>query len=212
MTAPPTDLLDTPHLDALWVAVRRGDEQAATDVVLAALDDGADPETVLLDVVGAVQCRVGSEWAANRLSVAEEHTATAINERVVSAVHRWLPRTEPTLGHIVVACVDGEWHALPARLLAEVLRLRGFRVEYLGAQLPAPHLVAHLHRAGRRGDLGVDRHPPSDRARHHHRLPRDGRSDHRRWCRLRVGRSLRPVARSRSVGARRPTPARPPTG
>jgi methanogenic corrinoid protein MtbC1 len=148
MTAPPTDLLDTPHLDALWAAVRRGDEQAATDVVLTALDDGADPETVLLDVVGAVQRRVGSEWAANRLTVAEEHTATAINERVVSAVHRWLPRTEPTLGHIVVACVDGEWHALPARLLAEVLRLRGFRVEYLGAQLPAPHLVAHLHRAG----------------------------------------------------------------
>jgi hypothetical protein len=49
---------------------------------------------------------------------------------------------------VAVACVSGEWHALPARLLAEVLNLRGFRVDFLGAQLPAPHLIEHLHRTG----------------------------------------------------------------
>ncbi|MFC5952699.1 B12-binding domain-containing protein [Pseudonocardia lutea] len=133
------------YVDALWAAAIAGDEYGATDVVFAALDAGVDPEAVLLDVVGAVQRRVGREWAANRISVAQEHTATAIDERVVGAVgHR--VRTEPHRGRIAVACVDGEWHALPARLLAEVLRLRGFRVDYLGAQVPAPHLVEHLQR------------------------------------------------------------------
>lgn len=44
--------------------------------------------------------------------------------------------------------MDGEWHALPARLLAEVLRLRGWHVDYLGAQVPTPHLIAHVHRTG----------------------------------------------------------------
>ncbi|WP_372346520.1 B12-binding domain-containing protein [Streptomyces sp. KL116D] len=38
-----------------------------------------------------------------------------------------------------MACVDGEWHALPARLVAEVLRLRGWHVDYLGAQVPTDH-------------------------------------------------------------------------
>ncbi|MCE0766895.1 cobalamin-dependent protein [Pseudonocardia kujensis] len=133
------------YADALWTAAIAGDEYAATDAVLDALDAGVDPEAVLLDVVGAVQRKVGLEWAANRISVAQEHTATAIDERVIGAVgHR--VRTEPHLGRIAVACVDGEWHALPARLLSEVLRLRGFRVDYLGAQVPAPHLVEHLHR------------------------------------------------------------------
>ncbi|MDQ2638571.1 MAG: cobalamin B12-binding domain-containing protein, partial [Actinomycetota bacterium] len=28
---------------------------------------------------------------------------------------------------------------------AEVLRLRGWRVDFLGAQVPTPHLIAHLH-------------------------------------------------------------------
>ena len=54
----------------------------------------------------------------------------------------------PRAGKVTVACVDGEWHALPARLLAETLRLRGWQVDFLGAQVPTPHLIAHLHQSG----------------------------------------------------------------
>ncbi|MGW3997679.1 cobalamin B12-binding domain-containing protein [Amycolatopsis sp. NPDC004772] len=136
------------HAERLWTAVTAGDEYTAGDVVVRALGDGTDPESVLLDVIGAVQRRVGREWAANRLTVAQEHAATAINDRVIAAFGYVLKRPEPHLGRITVACVDGEWHAMPARLLSEVLRLRGFQVDYLGAQVPAPHLVAHLHRTG----------------------------------------------------------------
>lgn len=133
--------------DELWEAVSTADEHAATDAVLRALEEGVAPESVLLDVIAPVQGRVGSEWAANRLSVAQEHAATAINERAVAALALHpAARTAPTRGRITVACVDGEWHALPARLLAEVLRMRGWRVDYLGAQVPTPHLVTHLHR------------------------------------------------------------------
>lgn len=134
--------------DRLWTHVVDGDEAGAADTLLGALADGADPEDLLLDVVGAVQARVGAEWAANRLTVAQEHAATAINERVVGALSRELGRTRDgaPAGRLTVACVDGEWHALPARLLAEVLRLRGWHVDFLGAQVPTPHLIAHLHR------------------------------------------------------------------
>jgi methanogenic corrinoid protein MtbC1 len=136
------------HAERLWDAVTTGDEHAAGDTVVRALGDGTDPESVLLDVIAAVQRRVGREWAANRLTVAQEHAATAINDRVIATFGYLVRRPEPHLGRITVACVDGEWHAMPARLLAEVLRLRGFGVDYLGAQVPAQHLVAHLHRTG----------------------------------------------------------------
>ncbi|WP_373869847.1 cobalamin B12-binding domain-containing protein [Planomonospora parontospora] len=49
---------------------------------------------------------------------------------------------------MTVACADGEYHALPTRLLAEVLRLRGWHVDFLGAGVPGPHLITHLHQAG----------------------------------------------------------------
>ncbi|QTA36771.1 cobalamin B12-binding domain-containing protein [Streptomyces sp. CA-256286] len=149
-TSTPSRLPRSAHLDQLaeqlWDAVSAADEYTATELVLRALDDGAGPETVLLDVIAKVQGRVGEEWAANRISVAQEHAATAINERAVAAASLHpAARTTVTRGRITVACVDGEWHGLPARLLAEVLKLRGWQVDYLGAQVPTPHLIAHLH-------------------------------------------------------------------
>ncbi|KUF17986.1 cobalamin B12-binding domain-containing protein [Streptomyces silvensis] len=179
--------------DELWDTVVAGDEPSAAWTAFAALRAGLDKETVLLDVIGAVQRRVGKEWADNRMTVAQEHAATAINERVVAALARSeappgapappAPRSpeppaaapgshdtvssrhdpaaarpypggsrpgpgEPARPRITVSCVDGEWHALPARLLAEVLSLRGWHVDFLGAQVPTAHLVTHLHHTG----------------------------------------------------------------
>ncbi|MFI8490739.1 B12-binding domain-containing protein [Streptomyces rubrogriseus] len=131
----------------LWQAVSQRDEYAAGQVVFAALDAGADAEDVLLEVIARVQGRVGAEWAADRFSVAQEHAATAIHDRIIAAMaHRTTVAAAPGGTSLVtVACVDGEWHALPARILAEVLRLHGHRVDFLGAQVPTPHLIAHLH-------------------------------------------------------------------
>lgn len=135
--------------DRLWGAVLDRDEYAAAATVFATLDAGMAAEDVLLEVIAPVQQKVGLEWAANRITVAQEHAATAINDRVIAALAHH-PASKPTVtaGRVTVACVDGEWHALPARLLAEVLRLRGWQVDFLGAQVPTPHLIAHLHHNG----------------------------------------------------------------
>ncbi|MEU6077141.1 cobalamin-dependent protein [Micromonospora sp. NPDC047074] len=129
------------YLDCLDEA----DEYAAVEVATGLLDVGVPAERVLLDLVAPAQAEVGERWARNEWSVAQEHAATHISERVVAAVAAYAnPR--PTRGRIVVACMDGEWHALPPRLVAEVLRLRGWQVTFLGASVPAAHLVSYLHR------------------------------------------------------------------
>ncbi|MER6576340.1 cobalamin B12-binding domain-containing protein [Nonomuraea sp. NPDC001023] len=137
--------------EKLWDAAVAGDEYAATDAALAALDQDISLETLLLHVVAPVQARVGLEWESNQITVAQEHTATAVNERVLAALAhhpaaRAAAASGPALGRIAVACIDGEWHAMPARILSEVLRLRGWQVDYLGAQVPTHHLITHLHR------------------------------------------------------------------
>jgi methanogenic corrinoid protein MtbC1 len=135
--------------DELWGAVVDCDEYAAVTTIFAAVDAGVDPETILLEVIAPVQQKVGAEWAANRITVAQEHAATAINDRVIAALAQHpASRSVRRAGRVTVACVDGEWHALPARLLAETLRLRGWQVDFLGAQVPTPHLIAHLHQTG----------------------------------------------------------------
>ncbi|MEU6766758.1 cobalamin B12-binding domain-containing protein [Streptomyces sp. NPDC046853] len=149
----------------LWQALDECDEIRAIAVVRRALgvaelkqphdmdisaaeEVRAAGERVLLELIAPAQERVGSAWAANEITVAQEHAATAISERCVAAV---ADATAPALfgpftGRVLVSCVDGEWHALPALLLSAVLRLRGWRVDYLGAQVPTEYLVAHAQR------------------------------------------------------------------
>ena len=145
-TAPPS--LDDPELGETFLRlVGDGDENAAVDVVGGLLDAGVRPQRIMADLIAPTQCRIGELWAANKWSVAREHAATAISERALAAV---AARTSvrPVRGRITVACVDGEWHALPVRILAETLRLDGWRVDFLGANVPGPHLVTHLHQTG----------------------------------------------------------------
>ncbi|MDD7967198.1 cobalamin B12-binding domain-containing protein [Actinomycetospora lemnae] len=146
-TSPPTDpaALRVAYLERLATS----DEPGAVAVAVGALEAGADPEVVLLDVVAGAQREVGDLWAAGEWTVVQEHVATHISERVVAAVAQHAPAPAPSgLGKVAVACLDGEWHGLPARLLSEVLARHGWAVEFLGASVPAAQLATHLHRAG----------------------------------------------------------------
>jgi methanogenic corrinoid protein MtbC1 len=124
-----------------------GDEYAAVELVLGLLADGVPPRRILVDLIGRTQEQVGALWAAGEWSIAREHAATAVSERAVSAIAAQT-RVRPTRGRVVIACADGEWHALPVRILAEMLRLDGWRTDFLGASVPGPHLVTHLHQTG----------------------------------------------------------------
>lgn len=129
-----------------WRALETGERDAALAVVRAALDAGTPPTDVLRVICGA-QERVGELWAAGSWSVAQEHRATAISEDAVAVLGSGLTAAPPR-GHAVVACADGEWHALPARVLAEVLRLDGWRCTFLGASVPADQLSSLVDEAG----------------------------------------------------------------
>jgi MerR family transcriptional regulator, light-induced transcriptional regulator len=136
------------YLDALATA----DPAAALAVAEKALADAGGPDSpgavvdVLVDVVCGAQHEVGTRWLAGRWNVAQEHAATAVSERVVSALGDRLPTGRR--GHVVVACADGEWHALPARVVDTALRAAGWRTTYLGASLPPVQLAQYLHDTG----------------------------------------------------------------
>ncbi|MEU4428374.1 cobalamin-dependent protein [Actinoplanes sp. NPDC024001] len=149
MSAPahPLPLHDPRLADHYLSLIGDGDERGAIEVATTLLDDGTAPQRVIVDLIGRSQGRVGELWAANEWSVAREHAATAVNERVLAVVAA-RTTTRPHRGRITLACVDGEWHGLPARMLAELLHLDGWRVDFLGASVPGRHLITHLHQTG----------------------------------------------------------------
>jgi MerR family transcriptional regulator, light-induced transcriptional regulator len=96
---------------------------------------------VFLDALAApLLRRMGDEWEAGRLTPAQEHLATAIIQRVLEGAIHFLvpPRDAPNL---LLATPTGEQHKMGAVLATAAAAAEGWRVTYLGPDLPAGEIV-----------------------------------------------------------------------
>jgi methanogenic corrinoid protein MtbC1 len=130
--------------DRYFAALQGGDRDGAIAVALSELDGGVSTEKVLLHLLVPAQLEVGQRWQDGGWSVAQEHLATSCSEAVLTAVTTRVHSPRPTLGKVVVACVEEEWHTLPSRLFAELLALRGWQPSFLGAAIPTDSLASFL--------------------------------------------------------------------
>lgn len=119
-----------------------GDQREALRLVVdEGIARGMTTREIHLQVVAEAQRELGRLWQENRITVADEHQATAISQLVLSHVYSSLHR-EGRLGKtFVVACVEGEQHEMSARIAADMLESAGFDVAFLGANVPTWSLV-----------------------------------------------------------------------
>lgn len=101
------------------------------------------PERMILDILAPAQAEIGRRWETNRCSVADEHVATSITDAVLAEVAATIPLPVGE-ARIAVACAEGDWHTVPARMAAELLRAQGYAIRFLGGSLPADHLEGYL--------------------------------------------------------------------
>lgn len=128
-----------------------GNQRGALRILHEALEQGHAVAHLQRDVIQAAQLEVGRLWQENRISVAHEHMATAISQ--VALVHL-AEHVQPAAARgrtLVIACVEGELHDLPARLVADYLECAGFDIRFLGANVPSESLASVV--AFERADL-----------------------------------------------------------
>jgi excisionase family DNA binding protein len=105
--------------------------------------DGLAGGVTLLDLCERVLApalrRVGDDWAAGRLSIAQEHRASSICERLLAA-HARQPPGRPR-GTVVVTTPPGERHGLPALMAAACLREDRWLVHHLATDLPVAEVT-----------------------------------------------------------------------
>jgi len=125
---------------AAQLAGDRGEAQRI--VVDDGLGEGFTVDELQAAVIEQAQKEIGRLWEQDRISVAEEHLATAISQVVLSQLFV-RGKLEPRNGRkVVVACVQGELHDFPARLVADALDRAGFEVRFLGSDVPTDSLCA----------------------------------------------------------------------
>ncbi|MDI1428540.1 cobalamin B12-binding domain-containing protein [Polyangium sorediatum] len=140
--------MDLDDLCARFVKAQlAGDRREALRLVLEeGVGRGAPTAELSLRVLEAAQREIGLLWQDNRISVADEHLATAIAQVVLTHLYRLSPASPLISKRVVFGCVEGEHHDFPARLAADALDLAGYDVRFLGADVPTESLVSMLHR------------------------------------------------------------------
>jgi diguanylate cyclase (GGDEF)-like protein/PAS domain S-box-containing protein len=124
-------------------SLRVGDPHAAAVVIDGALAAGWSAVEIQSRVVAPAMWWIGDLWARRRITVADEHLATAVSHHVLTRLYPSLLSQVQRRGDtIVVAAVDGEHHVLGLRMAADVLEGAGFDVRFLGADVPESSLLA----------------------------------------------------------------------
>ncbi len=136
------DRRETATLEQRYAAaLLAGDQEEAFRVIKDSMDRGIDPLVIYTDVITPALVEVGNAWHRGTLNIATEHLAIQITLQQ-SAYIRSLARRRRRIGaEAVVTAVEGEMHAVGARLIADLFYLEGWDVAFLGQNTPTTDLV-----------------------------------------------------------------------
>jgi len=126
-----------------WIAAGLAFDEEAAESELAQAFALYPPDTVCLEILQNGLSEIGELWYRGQATVQQEHFASDLAMRRLHAMVAALPRPART-EHILVGCPAGEEHSFAALLLTLLLRRQGWRVTYLGANVPLDKLAETL--------------------------------------------------------------------
>lgn len=128
-------LLRERFIDAIERLDVVGAEQMLSRVALS-----TEPGDFLRNAVGPILEEVGNRWERGELRIAHEHASSTVMRGLLFSLMRLYPASD-AMPAVVVATPAGEHHELGALMVAMLATMHGWRVLYLGADLPADEIV-----------------------------------------------------------------------
>lgn len=128
-------------LDSYLAAVLAGSRRDAMSVIDLARAAGLDLRTLYLEVFQPALREIGQLWQENRVTVADEHLATAITQSAMLRLYGSLELPGAVGRTLIAACVETERHEIGLRMLCDILELEGWNTLFLGATVPTESLA-----------------------------------------------------------------------
>lgn len=144
--APGGELLSGVTIDELreqWISACMAFDEERAENLLAQAFARYPLETVCLEVLRRGVSEIGELWYTGESSVQQEHFASALAIRRLNALLAAAP-TPFRRGKILTALPPGEDHIFSLLLVTLLMRMRGWEVVYLGANVPIDKLDATI--------------------------------------------------------------------
>lgn len=141
--------IDPEDRDQFLGGLASGDEGLATDVVTRVISRSTEGLRDVVDgLIPSALEEVGLKWESAEWTVAQEHQATAICERIIGTmIDETKPAVEPRR-RVLVVCAEGEWHSLSSRAVSLALQLAGWQPVVMGSSVASSQLVAAIFDVG----------------------------------------------------------------
>ena len=133
-------------LKTCLAAMERFDAQALEEALTRALLT-LNAQTVIENIAAPLMRRIGDAWSHGDVRPAHEHMASAVLQRVVGKL---IEAVQPSAGapNVVVATPVGQLHEFGALFAAATAAAQGWRVIYLGTDLPAEDIATAVRETG----------------------------------------------------------------
>lgn len=121
-----------------------GDYDGCAAITLQLLDSGKSVREIYEGLFAPGLQEVGHLWETNRISVAREHLATAVTERLMALLAPRIFAEEHLDRAAVVSCTANELHQVGGRMVADTLEMNGWHARFLGAGTSPEDLEARI--------------------------------------------------------------------
>jgi MerR family transcriptional regulator, light-induced transcriptional regulator len=98
------------------------------------------PRIIVKNIVSPILQEIGERWAHRDFGIAQEHVATNLLRNLLSSLFRLYPPDDEA-ETIVLGTTNGERHEFGILIAALIAATRGWRVIYLGTDLPATEII-----------------------------------------------------------------------
>jgi methanogenic corrinoid protein MtbC1 len=131
-----------PVFERFLDALLKADRNAAMSVAKNAVTDLSGLNDFYINVIQPAMYSVGERWEKGEISVAREHLASAIVNRVMAMQYIELMKSpQKPVGKAVVTAGANEFHEIGATMVANALEADGWEVSFLGSNTPAEEFI-----------------------------------------------------------------------
>ncbi len=121
-----------------------GRQKLAQKLMRELLQEGLTLTEASVRLIQPAMVEVGELWQGNRISVAQEHLATAISENVIARAYLQATFAAPVGRSALLAGVAGNQHTLGLRMVSDAFETIGWDVLYLGGDVPTTDLIRQI--------------------------------------------------------------------
>ena len=130
--------------DRYMNAILNGKEQEALSSITYAITEDWDLLSIYNELISESIRNIGDMWHRNKITISHEHRASQITLNILTYLRNNLVKTPISAPLAIVSTIEGDSHIIGPRIIADILLINNWNVDFLGTDTPSKDLLKFI--------------------------------------------------------------------